>query len=46
MELEMGLAGRSRPGMAGMQMRLILERQFRIGECAGEFRQNAPADCS
>ena len=42
----MGLAGRPRPGMAGMQMRLILERQFRIGECPCEFRQNALTDCS
>ena len=46
MELEMGLAGRPRAGMAGMQMRLILERQFRIGECPCEFRQNALTDCS
>src|SRR4029079_6629411 len=46
MQLEMRLALRARPGMAAMQMRLILERQFRIGKCPREFRKNRLADGS
>jgi hypothetical protein len=46
MKLEVRLALRPRPGMAGMQMRLVFEPEFRIGESPGELRENALSDRS